>query len=373
MKIASLMSYAKAAKRALSTVSLVEGKQAAATARRFRPGQGMLVIFGLMLLGVCPAIGNEDEAARYNRLLGRGVNLGNALDAPSGANWALRLKGEYFQTIKKAGFDSVRIPVAWSLHAAGQPPYAIDPSFLAKVDWAIDQSLSQGLAVVLDVHHDVDMERQPDQGLPRLTAIWAQLGQHYRAYSDKLYFELLNEPSGALSDAKWQDAMLSVLHTVRETNPTRMVVIGPGYWNSLDHLGNLQLPPDDRRIIVTFHYYVPLRFTHQGAPWMPGSDKWMGATWTGVPQERAVLDRDFDKAAAWAARNSRPLYLGEFGAFQAGDMDSRANWTHAVAEAASQRGFSFAYWEFGSTFGVYDPVAMTWRAPLLAALIGSPR
>jgi endoglucanase len=339
-----------------------------AATRRVRAASGIAAV-AMLLLGMAPVAGAEDDAARYNRLLGRGVNLGNALDAPSAAAWAVRLKSEYFETIKKAGFDSVRLPVAWSLHAAAQPPYSIDPAFLAKVDWAIDQALSHGLAVVLDVHHEVDMERRPDESLPRLTAIWAQLGEHYRDYPDKLSFELLNEPSGALSDDKWQEAMPILLHAVRQSNPTRMVIIGPGYWNSLDHLGNLQLPPDDRHIIATFHYYLPLRFTHQGAGWMPGSDKWKGTTWSGAPQERAALDRDFDKAAAWAARNARPLYLGEFGAFQAADMESRARWTRAIVDAAERRGFSFAYWEFCSSFGAYDPVAAQWRAPLLHALV----
>jgi endoglucanase len=369
----SLALVLEVVRRALAVSPLRAVKQVVVSMRRFGGALGTAAVFGLLLLGAIPAIGDDDEAMRYNRLLGRGINLGNALDAPSDASWAVKLKSEYFQTIKKSGFDSVRIPVSWSLHAAAQAPYTVDPAFLAKVDWAIDQALSQGLAVVLDVHHDVDMERRPDESLPGLTAIWAQLAQHYRSYPDKLSFELLNEPSGALTDNKWQEVMPVLLHTVRETNPTRMVVIGPAYWNSLDRLDNLRLPPEDKRIIVTFHYYIPLRFTHQGAPWMPGSDKWKGTTWTGAPQERAVLDRDFDKAAAWAARNSRPLYLGEFGAFQAADIDSRANWTRAVAEAAERRGFSFAYWEFGSSFGAYDPVAMKWSEPLLGALVDRPR
>ncbi len=327
----------------------------------------------LAFLAAVPAAPAEDEAARYNRELGRGVNLGNALDAPTGATWAVRLKSEYFRTIRQAGFDSVRIPVSWSLHAAAQPPYRIEPGFFANVDWAINQALSQGLAVVLDVHHDVDMERQPDQGFPRLVAIWEQLAQHYRDYPDKLSFELLNEPSGALTDEKWQGVMSALLRTVRAKDPKRIVVVGPAFWNSLDHLDKLVLPPDDRRIVVTFHYYVPLKFTHQAAGWVPGSDKWKGTTWTGAPEEQAVIDRDFDKAAAWAARNARPLYLGEFGAFEAADMDSRANWTRAVAEAAEKRGFSFAYWEFCSGFGAYDPVAQKWRAPLLQALMEGKR
>lgn len=318
---------------------------------------------------VTAAPDTASPAAHFNELLGRGINLGNALDAPKEGEWGVVLRSDYFREIKKAGFNSVRIPVSFSPHAAQQPPYRIDPVFLKRVDWAIGEALSQGLVAVLDVHHFPEMEQDPDHALPRLVAIWTQLAEHYRAYPDKLYFELLNEPSGALTDDKWESVMLTLLHTVRASNPTRMLVIGPAYWNYPDHLSNLKLPDDDRHIIVTFHYYAPLQFTHQGAPWMPGSDKWKGTTWTGTPDQLAALDKDFDKAASWAQANDRPLYLGEFGAYQAADVDSRARWTRAVVEAAEKRGFSFGYWEFCSTFGAYDPVAMKWRAPLLEALM----
>ena len=324
----------------------------------------------LAALASSVAAAQEDAASTANRALGRGVNLGNALDAPLDASWALHLRGDYFEAIKQAGFNSVRLPVAFYLHTAPEAPYAIEPGFLARVDWAINQALSRGLVVVLDDHHDVGMEQRPDEDLPRLAATWTQLAEHYRDYPEALYFELLNEPSGALTDAEWAKDAPALLRAVRKVDVKRTVVVGPADWNSLDHLGALALPEDDRNIIVTFHYYVPLRFTHQGAGWMPGADKWRGTTWTGDAAERATLDHDFDKAAQWAAANRRPLYLGEFGAFQAADMDSRARWTRAVADAARRRGMSFAYWEFGSSFGAYDPVKLKWRAPLLEALTG---
>ena len=73
---------------------------------------------------------------------GRGVNLGNALEAPHEGDWGVRLKEEYIERIAQAGFNSVRIPVRWSGQAQGYPPYAIAEGFLNRVDWAIDQRLS---------------------------------------------------------------------------------------------------------------------------------------------------------------------------------------------------------------------------------------
>jgi endoglucanase len=313
---------------------------------------------------------DEKDAFYFNRLLGRGVNLGNALDAPVEGAWGVTLKPEYFEAIKDAGFNSVRIPIRWSAHAITQPSFAIDPEFLQRVDWAIDQALSRNLVVVIDVHHFVEMDSAPEDSLPRLVAIWTQIAQHYRGYTERLYFELLNEPHDQLTDERWQEIVPVLLSVVRGSNPTRMVLIGPAPWNGVDHLDKFHLSDDDRNLIVTFHYYNPLSFTHQEASWVEGSSAWKDTTWAGTVREREELAADFDYAAAWGERERRPLYLGEFGAYEAADMASRVRWTRAVVEEAEKHGFSWAYWEFCSGFGVYDPIADTWREPLLRALIG---
>jgi endoglucanase len=73
-----------------------------------------------------------------NARLGRGINLGNALEAPAEGVWGVTLEEEYFQTIKDAGFDAVRIPIRWSGYADDTPPYTIDPAFFERVDWAVE-------------------------------------------------------------------------------------------------------------------------------------------------------------------------------------------------------------------------------------------
>jgi endoglucanase len=117
------------------------------------------------------------------------------------------------------------------------------------------------------------------------------------------------------------------------------------------------------------HCYDPFEFTHQGAPWAKGSDKWKGRMWTGSDAEQSALRKQFEKAAAWAKQHDRPVFLGEFGAYQVADMESRARWTRFVARQAEKLGFSWAYWEFCSGFGVYDPQIDAWRGPLKAALL----
>jgi endoglucanase len=325
---------------------------------------------GLLLLAGPDRPGAADkDAFHFNRLLGRGVNLGNALDAPKEGAWGLTLKAEYFKLVRQAGFDSVRIPVRWSAHAADKPPYEIDPAFLQRVDWAVEQALANGLTAVLNVHHYEEMDREPERHLPRLVALWKQIARHYRDRPGRLCFELLNEPHAALTDERWGRMVPPLLAAVRASNARRIVILGGENWNSLSGLEKLSLPENDRMLIATFHYYSPFHFTHQGAPWVEGSQKWKGQAWTGTPKEQEALRKDFGRAAAWGTKHGRPLYLGEFGAFSGADMDSRARWTRAVAREAERHGMSWAYWEFGSGFGVYDPEARTWRRPLLDALL----
>ena len=311
----------------------------------------------------------DSDAFLAAKKLGKGVNLGNMLEAPTEGAWGLRVEADYFPTIKQAGFDHVRIPVRWSAHIQGGDDVRIDPAFARRVDFAIDQSLKNGLAVVLNVHHYEEVDQDPTTHLPRLRKLWARLGERYQELPVSVYFELLNEPHGKLDEPQWSNSLPDLLATVRETNPNRFVIIGPTRWNNVTALPTLKLPPEDRRIIATFHYYSPFEFTHQGASWVANSGRWKGTTWTATDSQLAAVRGDFDKAQAWSKANQRPLYLGEFGAFSAADMNSRASWTRAIVREAEARGFAWCYWEFASGFGAFDPQTKDWRDPLLSALI----
>ena len=70
-----------------------------------------------------------------------------------------------------------------------------------------------------------------------------------------------------------------------------------------------------------------------------------------------------------AAPVKLPVFLGEFGAYRRADLSSRARWTNAVARAAESHAFSWAYWEFCSGFGVFDPQQGAWIGPLRKALL----
>lgn len=304
--------------------------------------------------------------------LQRGINLGNALEAPNfEGEWGMTIDESFFDRIADAGFDFVRVPISWSTRAAADAPYTIDEAFFARVDEVVDQALARNLSVIINVHHYNEIMDEPDAHVDRLIGLWEQLAPHYADAPQSVYFELLNEPSFELDAARWNAMMPRVLDTVRATNPTRTVIVGPIFWNDLNYLDQMQLP-DDNHLLATIHYYEPFEFTHQGAEWINGSDPWVGTEWTGSETEKAAIRADFDRAAEWAEAQGVPMLLGEFGVYNPADLASRARWTEFVRQEAEARGFSWAYWEFGAGFGAYDRDADQWREDLLRALIPTP-
>ena len=125
---------------------------------------------------------------KQNIKLGNGINLGNALEAPNEGDWGLFLKAEYFTAIKNAGFNSVRIPIKWSAHALISSPYTIETNFFERIDWVIDQALSNDLAIIINIHHYIEMMDNPLVHRDRFLSIWRQISERYKNHSSDLIF-----------------------------------------------------------------------------------------------------------------------------------------------------------------------------------------
>jgi len=328
----------------------------------------LIIMFPALIYDIFPiALEGGLEQEMY-----RGINLGNALEASKEGEWGVVIKDEYFRIIREAGFDTVRIPIRWSAHAENDPPYEIDDKFFKRVDWVVNKSLEQDLITIINIHHYEEIMRDPIGHKMRFLALWRQISEHYKDYPENLYFEILNEPHGRLAEKVWNELLAEALRIIRATNPSRKIIIGPADWNSIYGLKSLVIPEDDKNIIVTFHFYVPFEFTHQGAEWVHPSPP-VGRKWLGTEVERRQIISLLDMAAKWSKEHGNiPLFLGEFGAYRKADIDSRVRWTYFMAREAEKRDISWCYWEFCAGFGAYDPKEKKWREPLLYALIPKP-
>ncbi len=321
-----------------------------------------MVIFTVTLPMTC----RSGDIFEQNRRLGRGVNI-IGYDPIWRSRDRARFQEKHFRLLREAGFDSVRI----NLHCFRLMDTAngckLPESWFETLDWALKNCREQGLNAILDMHEFGVMGENPEANKAKLMAFWRQVAERYKEAPASVYFEVLNEPNKKLTPALWNEYLREALAIIRQTNPARSVIAGPAFWNGIGHLQELELPPGDTNIIVTVHYYTPMEFTHQGASWT--DNKKMGVEWTASESELALLNKDFDKAAAWAREHHRPILLGEFGAYDKGPTESRARYTAAVARAAEKRGWSWAYWQFDSDFILFDINRDAWVEPILHALV----
>jgi endoglucanase len=307
------------------------------------------------------------DAFAQNRKLGRGVNI-LGYDPIWRSRDQARFQAKHFRLLKEAGFNSVRINLQPFRQMNAAKDYALSESWFEVLDWAVRQAQAQDLRVILDLHEFTSLGDDPAANKVKFLAFWRQLSAHCQGAPENVLFEVLNEPSRKLTPALWNEYLAEALAIIREKNPTRTVIVGPAFWNSIDHLAELELPAADRHLIVTVHYYTPMDFTHQGAAWADRKDK-LGVDWLGTEKELGALKSDFDKAANWAKQHDRPLFLGEFGAYDKAPMESRVRYLASVARAAEQRGWSWAYWQFDSDFILYDISRDSWIEPIRRALI----
>ena len=297
----------------------------------------------------------------------RCMNLGNMLEAPNEGDWGVRVEEDYLATIADAGFDTVRIPVRWSNHADETAPYTIDETFMERVHEVVDWALEADLKVILNVHHYEEIMSNPQAHTERLEALWRQIAESFTDYPDTVIFELLNEPFNEIGHTLWNALYPDLIAVIRESNPERLLLFGGDMWNSAYSLDNLILPEDTDNLIVTFHFYEPFTFTHQGAEWTDGADAWLGTTF-GSAADMTLIQTTFDKVQAWGIEHQMPIILGEFGAYSRAPMESRLLYTETVRQAAEERGFGWCYWEFASGFGIYDPVSHQFNELLLTLI-----
>jgi endoglucanase len=279
-----------------------------------------------------------------------------------------RFEWRHFGEIRKAGFDFVRVNLQAFKHMDAEN--RLESQWLAKLDDVVREAQKAGLGVILD-EHDFDVCSQDvDACRTRLSAFWQQVAPRFANAPRNVAFELLNEPHDKLNGEVWNGLLVQLLAVVRQSNPTRIVVVGPTHWNSLKDFPLFRLPADPN-LLVTFHYYEPFHFTHQGATWAGEEVKKLhGITW-GSEADRAAVKADFDQVAVWSKANNRPVLLGEFGAYdkRGTPIDLRVAYTSGVRTEAERHGFGWAYWQFEGDFIAWDMARQRWVEPIRKALI----
>jgi endoglucanase len=329
-----------------------------------------LLTFCFLMLAL-PAPAQRQGAFDMNARLGRGINMGNAFEAPDENAWGNPWKPEYFEMMADLGFQHVRLPVRWEPEARSlaTAPWTINPDFMARIQEVVDKALAEELIIIVNMHHHELLFEDPDDQKERFLSQWYQIADHFKDYPPELIFEVLNEPHGNLTPEKWNVFFADALAEVRKTNPTRVVLMGTADYGGLGGLAYLE-PPDDENVIVSVHYYNPFNFTHQGAEWVGSqADAWLGTQWRDTEAERETVAGEFAAAFAFSQQHDVPIHVGEFGAYSKADLDSRVRWTTFLGRWFEEQELSWAYWEFSAGFGIYNPSTRQFLEPLVDALL----
>lgn len=336
---------------------------------------------------------------RYmNAILGRGINLGNSWDSDGrdDAAWSNPIRDVDFAIIKAAGFNSVRIPVRWQYNS-DYSTHTVDPERLAGVIEDINLAIANGLAVVVNFHHYVELNcaggGHKDRGCKydatkfeeeknHFLLLWAQVATAMNVFpDDMIVLEILNEPVIPNVDLVNQ-LMLDAYNVIRTHAPNKTIMFEALHGAKFYDIDKMKLPPDGN-IIFSGHYYEPFQYSHQG--------NMHGNACRGDDAKSITASTDLSSYATLAKQyypdingtDHVPLNMGEFGV-AGGDVspcnwedgngpssEGKAEWANAAAKAAISRGMSFHYWGFSYTggFDAYDPGSEKWHTGFPQALI----
>ena len=304
-------------------------------------------LFSFLLLSVLATAQLTPEQAVAE--MGRGINLGNTLEPPLEGGWNNGPAQEaHFDAYLDAGFTNVRIPVRWDQHTGNSVPYAVDAAWMDRVEEVVDWGLDRGFYITLNGHHEDWLKNGYSN--PNLRArydsIWVQISERFQGKSDKLLFEIINEPVG-MSVAQVDDLNARILGIIRQTNPTRLVIYGGNVYANSEQLFTAAIPDDDY-IIGYYHAYDPWPFSGEGQ-----------GLW-GSSGDYAALTAKYQAVANWSATNGVAIHHSEFGARHICDYNSRMRiYAHNV-ERNQAHGFAWSVWDDGGWFGVLNRSNHTW-------------
>ncbi len=254
-----------------------------------------------------------------------GWNLGNTLDCYN-VTWEVsdfetawgnpRTTKAMIDTVKKEGFNAVRIPVSWNEHMNGNK---IDGDWLNRVNEVVDYVIDNDMYAIINVHHDDYTWLNPSKAdeaavKAKLVSIWEQLSDRFKDYDQHLLFEGMNEPRIIGGQDEWTGGTAeerevinhlfqAFVDTVRKSggnNSSRALIITSHAASIEADAVNDIVVPDDDRIIVSIHYYSPWDF----AGGENGKSDW------GSDSEKKELDKGFDFLKSKFIDKGVPVIIG---------------------------------------------------------------
>lgn len=389
-----------------------------------------LHLFSLMLavLMLIPCVGSAEEAEAVDngvmregltaleatRLMGNGINLGNTLEACDNnvgikTNTPLSYETHWGQPkttqamidgMKAAGFDTIRIPVAWMTNATHlyEGDYTIDADYIDRVEEVVRYARKAGMYVIINDHWDggwygmfgSESAETRALAMEAYKGMWQQIAERFRDYSDYLIFESANEELGGRFDENsplyCSDSVVTYLtdderyaltneinqtfvDVVRATggnNATRFLLIA-GYSTDIDQTcdDRFQMPKDtvDSKLMVSVHYYDP--WSYCGASSAVSATKW------GKVSDYEYMDQQLAKMTKFTEAGYG-VVIGEYGALPCSDglKDNTLAYHTAFLDACTKYDLTNCLWDCS---GLYKRVSQTFADDDILAMYQEKR
>lgn len=307
-----------------------------------------------------------------------GWNLGNTLEAiGSETAWGNpKATQQLIDSVKNAGFNAVRIPVAWS-RFTDAATYKIDTAWMGRVEEVVNYVLKNNMYAILNIHWDGGW-MQPTYAKQayvndRLAKMWKQIAIRFRNYNDYLLFAGTNEvmvdgdygtptPEYYTVQNSFNQTFISAVRATGGKNAYRHLVV-QGFNTNIDHTVNFFKTPADptpNRMMVEVHYYDPYNFTLNETPTIVqwgknATDPSKTETWA----NEAWADAQFQKMKTNFIDKGYAVILGEYAAMARLNLGSTAaNTEHAgyrkyymeyITQSAASHGLIPFYWDSGFT------------------------
>ena len=283
--------------------------------------------------------------------------------------------------IKNMGFDHVRLPID-EMQMWDEQGTRHEDAFKLMTN-CLDWCSKHGLKVIVDLHilrsHHFNAEVKPLWTDPKeqekFYNLWIDLSSALNKYpvSDVAY-ELMNE---AVADdpEQWNNLVANAMTALRKLEPERIIVIGSNMWQSVNTFDVLKVP-NDKNIILSFHYYEPFFLTHHHASWTflknytgpvhyPGvlisqtefdtlsaDQQEIAKNFIGQEWNLEKMEKMMEPPIKLAKELGLQVYCGEYGVIAGTNEEDRIRWYNDMITIFNKNNVASANWNYKSgSFG----------------------
>lgn len=357
----------------------------------------LLIAIAVVVMASCAKSpnGNNNTQSAQRFEIHKGLNASHWLSQTEirGQEREAYMQAKDFANIAQMGFDHVRLPVD-EMHLWDENGQRHEEAFKL-LHFGIEECIKNNLRVIIDLHvlrsHHFNAANGDGEGANRLwnspeaqqnfIKFWIQLSAELKQYPNSMVaYEPMNEAVAPNHD-DWNKLINWVIGEIRKLEPERTIIMGSNMWQQAATFRYLKVPQGDKNIILSFHDYSPMPFSHYKAPWTSWKKYDGPVQYPGLVVDSANLkgfdeatinavkpmcseynqqkmDENFMKAVHVADSLGLQLYCGEFGCFPTTPLEMRLKWYNDMMTTFKKHNIAFAHWNYKNDFPVVDATTL---------------